>query len=165
MGNSKTSFRAWIICSRLRTVNVNVTVHVTEVVPIITFIFSFYFPWGYRDSSLSSFLSYISAYSPWHYILDIVEKVYPTLIFAKFYPEAAIRRCSVKKVFLKILQIYRKTPAPESEACNFIKKGTLAQMFSCEFCEILKKPFLTEHLRCSTSVSVRRKCLKTFEFN
>ena len=24
------------------------------------------------------------------------------------------------------------------EACNFIKKETLAQMFSCEFCEISK---------------------------
>ena len=29
-----------------------------------------------------------------------------------------------------------------SEACNFIKKQTLAQMFSCEFCEISKKTFL-----------------------
>ena len=27
------------------------------------------------------------------------------------------------------------------EACNFIKKETLAQMFSCEFCEISKTTF------------------------
>ena len=26
-------------------------------------------------------------------------------------------------------------------ACNFIKKGTLAQVFSCEFCEIYKNAF------------------------
>ena len=26
-------------------------------------------------------------------------------------------------------------------ACNFIKKETLAQIFSCEFCEISKKTF------------------------
>ena len=26
----------------------------------------------------------------------------------------------------------------EVEACNFIKKDTLAQVFSCEFCEISK---------------------------
>ena len=27
------------------------------------------------------------------------------------------------------------------EACNFIKKETLAQVFSCEFCEISKNTF------------------------
>ena len=27
-------------------------------------------------------------------------------------------------------------------ACNFIKKETLAQVFSCEFCEISKNTFL-----------------------
>ena len=27
------------------------------------------------------------------------------------------------------------------EACNFIKKETLAQVFSCEFCEIFKKSY------------------------
>ena len=32
------------------------------------------------------------------------------------------------------------------EACNFIKKDTLAQVFSCEFCEIFKNTFFTEHL-------------------
>ena len=29
---------------------------------------------------------------------------------------------------------------------NFIKKETVAQLFSCEFCEIFKNTFLTEHL-------------------
>ena len=29
---------------------------------------------------------------------------------------------------------------------NFIKKETLAQVFSCEFCEIFKNTFFTEHL-------------------
>ena len=32
------------------------------------------------------------------------------------------------------------------EACNFIKKETLAQVFSCEFYEISKNTFLAEHL-------------------
>ena len=31
-------------------------------------------------------------------------------------------------------------------ACNFIKKETLAHVFSCEFCEISKNTFFTEHL-------------------
>ena len=43
--------------------------------------------------------------------------------------EAVIQRCSVKNVL------------HEHEACNFIKKETLAQVFSCEFCEISKKTF------------------------
>ena len=34
-----------------------------------------------------------------------------------------------KKVFLKILQIHRKPPVPES------------QLFSCEFCEIFKNTY------------------------
>ena len=32
-------------------------------------------------------------------------------------------------------------------SCNFIKKETLAQVFSCEFFEIYKNTFFTEHLR------------------
>ena len=32
------------------------------------------------------------------------------------------------------------------EACNFIKKKTFAQVFSCEFCEISKNTFSQEHL-------------------
>ena len=36
----------------------------------------------------------------------------------------------------------------EIKACNFIKKETLAQVFSCEFCEIFKNTFFTEHLLC-----------------
>ena len=36
-------------------------------------------------------------------------------------------------------------------AWNFIKKETLAQVFSCEFCEISKNTFFTEHLRMTAS--------------
>ena len=32
-------------------------------------------------------------------------------------------------------------------ACNFIKKGALTQVFSCEFLQNLRTPFVTEHLR------------------
>ena len=35
-------------------------------------------------------------------------------------------------------------------ACNFIEKKTSAQVFSCDFCEIFKKTFFTEHLRETT---------------
>ena len=32
------------------------------------------------------------------------------------------------------------------KACNFIKNEALAQVFSCEFCEISKNTFFIEHL-------------------
>ena len=38
------------------------------------------------------------------------------------------------------------------EAYNFIKKETLAQVFSCEFFEISKNLFFTEHLRATASL-------------
>ena len=37
------------------------------------------------------------------------------------------------------------------KACNFIEKGTPTQLFSCEFCYILKNTFFAEHLRVTTS--------------
>ena len=37
------------------------------------------------------------------------------------------------------------------KACNFIEKGSLVHMFSCEFCEISKNTFFTEHLRVTAS--------------
>ena len=37
------------------------------------------------------------------------------------------------------------------EACNFIKKETLAQVFSCQFCEIFKNTFFTEYLQTTAS--------------
>ena len=56
------------------------------------------------------------------------------------------------------LQLYYKKPPtqvflPEiqPEACNFIKKETLAQVFSCEFCKISKKTIFKEHLRVTAS--------------
>ena len=48
----------------------------------------------------------------------------------QFYPEAVAQTCSVKRCC----------------ACNFIKKETLAQVFFCEFCEISKNTFFTEHV-------------------
>ena len=63
-----------------------------------------------------------------------------------WYAEAVARRCSVKKCFKNFCKISRKTPVPESlflqaKPCKFIKKETLAQVFSREFCEISKNNF------------------------
>ena len=45
------------------------------------------------------------------------------------------------------------------KASNLIKKETLAQVFSCEFCEISKATFSTEYLRTTASallLSIRK---------
>ena len=52
--------------------------------------------------------------------------------------EAVVRRCPVKKVFLEISQNLQENTCAR---VNFIKKETLAQVFSCEFCEISKNTF------------------------
>ena len=43
--------------------------------------------------------------------------------------------------------------------CNFIKKETLTQVFSCEFCEISKSTFFTQHLRTIASFIVNLSCV------
>ena len=48
----------------------------------------------------------------------------------------------MKKVFLEILQ---KSTGKHLRQSNFIKKETLTQVFSSEFCEISKNRFFTEH--------------------
>ena len=39
------------------------------------------------------------------------------------------------------------------QVCNFIKKATLTQLFSCELCEMSKNTLFTEHLRTTDSDS------------
>ena len=93
--------------------------------------------------------------------------------------EAAVRKCSsdivtqrccVKNVFLEILEnsqentrarvfLLIKLHAPVS-ACNFIKKDTLVQMFSCEFCEISKNTFSYRTSLVAASSSSKQVFLK-----
>ena len=49
------------------------------------------------------------------------------------------QRCSIKESVLKIFTKF--TGKHLCQACNFIKKEILAQVFSCEFCEIFKSIF------------------------
>ena len=58
--------------------------------------------------------------------------------FQKRYAEAVARRCSVKNVFFEISQNSQENSCATVFFCNFIKKETLAQAFSSEFCEISK---------------------------
>ena len=72
------------------------------------------------------------------------------------------QRCSVRKCVLRNLakftgkHLYQNlffNKVADLEVCNFIKKETLAQAFSCEFCKISKDTFFTEQLW--TTVSER----------
>ena len=51
--------------------------------------------------------------------------------------------------------VFLETPEnPQKNTCAeslFIKEETPAQVFSCEFCEISKNTFFTEHLHKTTS--------------
>ena len=66
----------------------------------------------------------------------------------------------MEKVFLKFSQNV------QTQACIFIKREFLVQLFSCEFYEICKSNFLTEHLRATASgiISNNRFPFKNFVF-
>ena len=74
------------------------------------------------------------------------------------------RRFSIKNVFLKISQNSQENTCArvsfwiklQTSSCNFIKKETLTQVFSCTFCEIFKNTFFTEYLRVTTSTTGRQ---------
>ena len=61
------------------------------------------------------------------------------------------RKCSVKKVFLEISQNSQENTCV-SGLQLLLKKETLAQVLSCEFCEISKNTFLIEHLGTTDSL-------------
>ena len=76
------------------------------------------------------------------------------------------RRCSVRKDVLRnftkftgkhqyLSLLFNKVTG--LQACNFIKKETLAQVPSCEFCEISNKTFFTEYLWATASERSRLK--------
>ena len=78
--------------------------------------------------------------------------------------EAATKGVLCKKVFSEISQNSQEnTCARVSFLINFfIRKETLAQVFSCEFCEISKNTFFTEHLW--TTASSCRSFVAYLEF-
>ena len=47
---------------------------------------------------------------------------------------------------------FNKVAGLRPQVCNLIKKETLTQVFSCEFCEIFKNTFFTEDLRATACV-------------
>ena len=91
--------------------------------------------------------------------------------------EAVVQRCSVKMVFLEISQNSQENTSARVSFLiklqDVIKKETLTQVFSCEFCEVSKNTFfhrtpllaaseMATELTCSVCVGVAgeaHKCI------
>ena len=78
--------------------------------------------------------------------------------FAKFTGKHLSQSLFFNKVAGLRLQLHWKR---DSGMCNFIKKETLAQVFSCELCEIFQSTFPTEHIRTTASGDSIKNVLKT----
>ena len=96
----------------------------------------------------------------------------PSLIRVNEWTEAAIeegflqkqifkssyRRYSIKKGaltnFAKFIRNNCARLKLQTSARNFVKKETLTQEFSCEFCQIFENTFFTEHLWTTDKISV-----------
>ena len=86
--------------------------------------------------------------------------------FRNYLPSVNLQRQSQevfyeKRWFQKFHKIHRKTPVPRSQACSFIKKEALAQVFYCEFCKISKNAFFTEGLWATASEFVTEMLIFT----
>ena len=87
------------------------------------------------------------------------------MIFWTEISEAVARRCSVKKVFLKISQnSQERTCARVSVPATLLKKR-LTQAFSSELWEFFKNTFFTEHARATDSEIWTFLCISNGFFN
>ena len=76
--------------------------------------------------------------------------------------KAVTQRCSVKKVFLEFSQNSQENTCArvsllinlQAEVCNFIKKDTLALVFSSEFCKISKNTLYYKTPLVAASVNI-----------
>ena len=108
--------------------------------------------YGFSDQALSLLQNYLC------------NRIQRSIINGSFNSGRSIqRRCSVRKGVLENFAKFTRKHLCRSlfliklqTACNFIKKETLAKVFSCEFCEISKNTFFTEHPRATASVAGTR---------
>ena len=90
------------------------------------------------------------------------------LLLIAFLPEATIGGVLQEKVFLEISQNLQENTRVwvslliklQASACNFIKKETLAQVFSYDFCEVSKNTFSYRTPSVTASVASHFKIIK-----
>ena len=72
-------------------------------------------------------------------------------LFTRFFMKFVVSRKSLDNVFCKkdVLKNFAKFTGKHLYQCLFLNKVAedLAQVFSCEFCEIFKNTFSSEHLQ------------------
>ena len=119
----------------------------THFMPLIYF----YTPWKYQTTS--RFLIFSGGIKRDQRNEMGLENRLPILLHLN--DGSSPRRCSKKKLFLKILQYSQENIC--LQACNFIKKRLyhkcfpVPQVFSCEYCEVFKNTCFEEHLRTAAS--------------
>ena len=81
--------------------------------------------------------------------------------------EAATKAALCKKVFLDILQNSQESTCARVSFLinNFIKKDTLVQVFSCEFCKISNNTFFYRTPLVAASMSFFEKKVNENEFS
>ena len=105
-----------------------------------------------KQTTLLAFCKYILA-----------QKLYLFIVHDFIKYKSSHQRYSIKKGFSKVSQNCQKSTfarvffSIKLHNCNFIKKGTLAQVFSCKFCEIFKNTYIIEHLRATASGSTHEQ--------
>ena len=82
--------------------------------------------------------------------------------------KAVVQSCSVKKVFLEILQKSQENICTRVSfliklqvsdlPCSSVKKDTLTQSLSCEFCEISKNSFFYKRPLVGASENIMQQC-------
>ena len=94
------------------------------------------------------------------------QKQSPENVLLQKQPPEAIFKKSVLRYFAKFTGkhlrqrvFFNKVACVRPEACNLIKKGSLAKVFSCKFYEISLNIFFIEHLR-TTASSVKKMFLR-----
>ena len=83
------------------------------------------------------------------YFISVLLENYCFVFLWFLFSEAVAQRCSVKKLFLEISRNSQENTSARvsflikllKKRLYFIKKETLTQVFSCEFCEISKNTF------------------------
>ena len=83
----------------------------------------------------------------WSYRLELYKKTKLRHGFAAYHFEKFLRETILQYTSAWML-LYRR-----SGACNFIKKETLTDVFSCEFCENFTNTFFTEQLSATASIA------------
>ena len=112
------------------------------------------FVWNLPTNCLSVFDHFVGLALKWLTFTDGMKKEMLRVSY-----RSSHHRYSIKKVFLKISPNSQENTCVsvsfliklQAFTCNLIKKETLTEMFSCEFCVIFKGTFFTEHLRVTVS--------------